>query len=344
LPWAVICGFLTLVDKPNRSRHCLWGIVSLGAGLAVQTGFRVVYYGDLLPNTYYLKMTGYPALLRIARGILVLWDFVHHMNWVFFLLPFALLLLRRDKYVALLVLVFGGQLAYSVYVGGDAWEWWGGANRYIAIAMPLFFVLFCCAIDTIAVRLTEKLRKDGSPQGEPLLRPSCVMAFCVALFLLNVNALKGPASLKQWALLEPPLHARQNKRMVERALLLKQITRPNARIAVVWAGIMPYFADRRMIDISGKNDGYVARLPMHRGPNPHAYDWFLPGHLKWDYAHSIGRLRPDVALQTGYPPGEARPYLVDAYEKVELDGCKFHLRKQSPNLLWQRVAELTQRR
>jgi len=33
------------------------------------------------------------------------------------------------------------QSAYSVYVGGDAWEATFVVNRYIAVIMPLFFIL-----------------------------------------------------------------------------------------------------------------------------------------------------------------------------------------------------------
>ena len=54
--------------------------------------------------------------------------------------------------MSLLLAVIAGQLAYSVYVGGDAWEEHGGANRYIAIAMPLFFVAFAVAFETLRQR------------------------------------------------------------------------------------------------------------------------------------------------------------------------------------------------
>ena len=36
---------------------------------------------------------------------------------------------------------------------------------------------------------------------------------------------------------------------------------------------------------------------------------FYPGHLKWDYAYSIGQLRPDVVFV--YDFRTITPYLVD---------------------------------
>ena len=52
------------------------------------------------------------------------------------------------------------------------------------------------------------------------------------------------------------------------------------------AGATPYFCDRPFLDLLGKSDRHIARLPP-AGP-------FLPGHNKWDYRYSIGELRPDV--------------------------------------------------
>lgn len=342
IPAALICGYLVVRNRGGR-RHLLASLVALGAPLAAQTAFRAAYYGELLPNTYYLKMSGYPAFLRIARGMLVLGDFVGYLGWLFFLLPLVLLALRRDRYVGLLSLVFGGQLAYSVYVGGDAWEWWGGANRYISVAMPLFFVLFCSAVEAVAERASPASGPTGRlPAWSRIGRP-CLSGFVVVVALLHFNALKGPQSLRQWALLERPMLVQRNRRMVQRAYLLRNVTRPTAKIALVWAGIVPYYADRQTVDISGKNDRYIGRLPMHRSPSSPEYAWFLPGHLKWDYAHSLGRLRPDVAFQVDYPPGEARPYLAEHYRLAELGGFEFHLRRRSANILWDRVREVAER-
>jgi len=344
IPGAIICGVLALAHKRYRHRHWLAGLTALGMALAIQTAFRLAYYGDLLPNTYYLKMTGYPALLRICRGVLVLADFIWNMNWMLFLLPLVLLALRRDRYVALPAAVFAGQLAYSAYVGGDAWEWFGGANRYVAIAMPLFFVLLCAAVDSIAGRLAEAGRKPSQPVVPSLLRRPYFVACFVVLCLINFNTLKGPGSLRQWVLADTTLHVRDHREMVRRSFVLREISDPEAKVALIWAGIIPYFADRQMIDLAGKNDRHVARLEMHHPPpGADRFRYFHPGHLKWDYGYSIGELRPDVVLQVAYPPGEADPYLAGDYREVTLAGCRYYLRRESPHIRWNRVKELAER-
>ncbi len=115
---------------------------------------REFYYGDWLPNTYYLKVQGWPFALRILRGLYALTQFAYYSNWVLFLLPFGLLLFRRDWKTVLLLGLIAGQIAYSVYVGGDAWEEHGGANRLHCPVMPLLFCLMAIA---------EELRRRGQP-------------------------------------------------------------------------------------------------------------------------------------------------------------------------------------
>ena len=105
---------------------------------------------------------------------------------------------------------------------------------------------------------------------------------------------------------------------MEKALLLREVTRPEARVAVTWAGILPYFADRNAVDILGKNDWVIAREEMRTVSGWRRLTWFYPGHLKVNYAYSIEQLRPDVILQLWMSQIEARPYLDRYYTKFEL--------------------------
>ena len=109
----------------------------LGAGVLIlflggQTLARFAVFGDPLPNTYYLKMTGYPAVFRILRGGLAFLRFAGTSNVALIVLPFAALLIRRDRARVFLCWLVAAQWAYSVYVGGDSWESWGGANRFVS--------------------------------------------------------------------------------------------------------------------------------------------------------------------------------------------------------------------
>lgn len=156
LPSAAMVGFFVVWRCAPAYRWVAGLLIVAGLLLPVvaQHTFRWIYYGELLPNTYYLKLTGVSLSQRLTRGAVVLAKLMlHHL---FPLLVFALpALLRMDRFpprvrpsasmrlLAGLVLV---QCAYSVYVGGDAWEHLGFVNRYIGVAMPELFVLVAVGI------------------------------------------------------------------------------------------------------------------------------------------------------------------------------------------------------
>jgi len=63
--------------------------------LGGQTLARYVYYGDWLPNTYYLKVTGWPFVLRILRGLYALVWFIYYTNWYYSFYRSHWLIFRR---------------------------------------------------------------------------------------------------------------------------------------------------------------------------------------------------------------------------------------------------------
>jgi hypothetical protein len=127
--------------------------------------------------------------------------------------------------------------------------------------------------------------------------------------------------------------------MVRLAHALTGITAPKAKIAVYLAGTLPYFAGREALDLLGKTDRIVAHeeaRPIPSGISPLVGFW--PGHMKWDYAHSIGDERPDVVAQVWWlSAAEAEPYLQRDYQPATVDGFTVYLRRDSPYILWERV-------
>jgi hypothetical protein len=130
----------------------------------------------------------------------------------------------------------------------------------------------------------------------------------------------------------PPRNVAHHPEMVDFALHLQRITKPQARVAVICAGIVPYFANRYMIDVLGKSDRHVARLPMHDAA------FFYPGHLKWDYAYSIQSLHADV-VANAWPDWDTVTPFLDGFEEHQRNGNPYYLRSGSPRIEWTRVAE-----
>ena len=335
-----IVVFVAIVDEKNRSKTLVFGLLVLMVFVLLQTLFRLWYYGEILPNAYYLKMTGYPLLLRITRGLYVLLLFIWRMNWLLFLVPLSILLCQREKPMLLLFCAFLVQMAYSVYVGGDAWEWWGGSNRYLSIVMPIFFLLFSCGLWQISQQVESFLLQTHKRDWRRYLQ--CGLLALALISLLNFNAIRGPVALADWWLIFPPLHVNDNRESVNTALLLKEITNDQARIAVVWAGAIPYFSDRYSVDLLGKNDREIAHGNARVSSGLSRFIDFYPGHGKWDYSYSIGQLRPDIVVSLWGEEGgeEARPYLDRDYSKTVIQEVTLYLLNGSENILWDKMNTL----
>ncbi|MCA9728989.1 MAG: hypothetical protein KC729_14955, partial [Candidatus Eisenbacteria bacterium] len=297
-----LLGYLAVRDR--LWRHGVEGLGWVVGAIALQTVGRALYYGDLLPNTYYLKMTGFPANLRIARGALVFLDMMRSTGWILFLVPWIAAVRRRREGALVLAVPFLGLSAYSIYVGGDAWEWWGGTNRYITAAVPGMFVL-------LALTTSDALEVVARHVGEAI-RPAARGAIWLFLATALVQGNKlhdNPASIYQWLLMSSPLHVEENEWMVNFARVLTAGANPGDTIAVVWAGTVPYHSGMHCVDMLGKADPVISRRPMHTARTGSPYRAFFPGHLKWDYSYSIGRLQPDIISDFVGDPADAGQFL-----------------------------------
>ena len=333
VPYLVFWLFLVIFDAKNRKRHIYWGLGLLAFSLIGQSLFRHLYYGDLLPNTYYLKMTGMPLALRVKRGLFVLYHFIQDFNWVLFALPFLIVLIRFSLSTILLAVVFFAQIAYSVYVGGDAWEHIGGANRYLSVAIPLFFILFAYGWEQIKNSLFAAVK-----DLKPIIKISSNFGFILIgiLSLLNFNFLnENQKNIKRMFLLYEPHFIEGNKWNLEIVQAVNKITTQQAEIAVTGAGSIPYFTERHSYDVLGKIDSYIAHLP-NRIPTGGLAN-IRPGHMKWDYEYTFGQLKPDMILGIWENREEAEPILNEYYTTISVNGMNYLVLKDSPEILWDLV-------
>jgi hypothetical protein len=253
----------------------------------------------------------------------------------------TIFLFRRDWKVTLMFLLIAGQIAYSVYVGGDAWENHGGANRYIVIAMPLYFIGFSWAAVEWMKRGVNSLTTKDTKGHKGIMFEFSWRAIFVILFafsLLTFNALLGEwKSIERWNFTRRPDYVAGSDRNLQIAIALENVTKPGAYIAVVGAGTIPYLLpDRYAIDILGKADPYIAhqnvRTPMGIPDIP----YMRPGHMKWDYAHTIGELKPDVIVSLWENTSEeATPYMTDYVFRAIAPQIKVFLQTDSLNINWE---------
>ncbi|MBX7223313.1 MAG: hypothetical protein K1Y36_25600 [Blastocatellia bacterium] len=279
IPCSLLMFFaIVRVPETYRLQVAIWCGAGLVGTLALHTFFRFAYYGDWLPNTYYLKMTGVSLGERLSRG----WFCFQSTGFKHLYAPvgmsfFAIIPAFRPirSFLVLLAILFTAQCGYSVYVGGDAWELPDFTNRYLCIAMPLLFLLTGVGIQGF----WEIISKWIPPRFAPIHA-----TVCGVLLVLTLNL----ANFQNWQK-NGGFQVKNDGLAAQIGLTLRNCTQPEASIGVVWAGATPYFAHRRAIDLLGKSDRVIAHgLPKGR---------FLPGHNKWDYSYSIGQLHPDVIVR-----------------------------------------------
>ncbi len=324
-PWlAAYTAFALLADREHRRRHLAWGMGTLAFSTGAQIAFSLAYYADPLPNTYYLKMTGYPVGLRVLRGWIYFLRFLRHAPWWMLALGALPAFRRRSRGKSLLLTLFLVQCAYSVYVGGDAWEWWGGANRYIATAMPLLFALLAVGLAEVVSWADRGLRDAGGVLAVSV-RPAAV-ALLVALVVAGNRF--GPTSAAEWTFAAPPMYREQNAENVAIARIIRSATTDRALVAVGWAGATPYFVHRRCHDLLGRCDRHIARQTARIPTTRRALLRFVPGHAKWDFDYSVLHLRPDLVLYD-VSRGRREDELLARYAPIELPWRRIYARRGS---------------
>jgi tetratricopeptide (TPR) repeat protein len=297
-------------------------------------GIQKVYYHDWLPNTYYLKLNSAPLGQRLVWGVYVLCSSLTGIGLWLVALVLAWAAMVRSKTMGLLSWVIIAQIAYLLYVGGDAWEWWGGADRYLCTVLPLFFILAAIAIAIVCAALPAISSIFNTK------REACVFWGLALLTIVQVNSYQftSSCSLAQWLLVDTPAELKEHAKMLRLARLLRENTTPEARIAVVWAGVIPYFSERQAIDFLGKNDRTVAKGPdrpyekppmMFFASAPVPYCW--PGHTKRDYSYSIGKLSPDVIAQQWYDMSTIAEMLGEQYVDILTEEGDVFVKKTTPN-------------
>jgi hypothetical protein len=289
--------YLLPTVRRARAREWLPAAAIVCASVGGYEAFRLAYFGDPLPNTYYLKLTGSPLIPRAVRGLSMWLEFARPIALLLVAVIVAALGLRRARPEFRLPLaIFALHSLYSIYVGGDAYDEYASANRFVAPFIPLLFVLATGLANEALARLPDAWRPDGRA------RQHALAAVAIAA-LLATNGLLEVQVRRQWNAylgIDRPLFADLHPKLVERALRLTEMLEPDALVATSWAGLPPYFADRfRWVDFLGYNDRHIAHGPAYRVVTLDDNEKFRPGHMKFDIPYIAREVRPDAIYLDG---------------------------------------------
>ncbi|MCB9877306.1 MAG: hypothetical protein H6835_06860 [Planctomycetes bacterium] len=298
--WALGCGGgLLLLGLRSDARAALRATVTFGAPALVavlaQSVFRVVYYGDVVPNTAHVKAGFDPA--RLGDGVTYVTGALLAVPGLTTLAIVGAALIawlaRPRRVVWLLLLPLGAWLCYLVTIGGDHFP----GRRLLHGAL-------------VPMALLAGL--GGYAAARSLPATLVVTALGVAATTVDVwFARTDPQSLElrgevwEWrgkALGEALERAFADRERADRPLL-----------AVDAAGALPYYSRLPALDMLGLCDRTIATTPEPAWiatmrpeiPRP-------PGHLRGNGAYVMDRA-PDL-LMFSNPPGLPLPVFVSACE------------------------------
>ena len=201
---------------------------------AIHLLWRHAYYGDWLPNTYYAKRGGSEIWLMGWRRFLVFLAETGGWAW---LVALPALVWRRTRGVAwLLAALVAARVAFHTWSGGA----WIGRHRFLAPTLPFLYVLVAASVAGLGVRV---------------VRPAA-LGVAAALLL-------APAWLRHAASEAEDLAYARGLSAAHGALgvALEARTAPDAVIAMNDAGLTPYLARRRNVDMMGITDRHIGHLP-----------------------------------------------------------------------------------
>lgn len=169
----------------------------------------------------------------------------------------------RQRRWFLLLLGLAISVLYTIMIGGDTFPY----ARFLAHEVPVLLVL-------AAVTRMQPWS----------IRPNAISSF-VLLALLSLGTLSNVGTLYPGEIFSTN---GSPKTSIVAGVLIDRYASSDATVAVISAGIVPYFGRRISIDMLGKSDPVIARLEPVCCPT-------RIGHNKFDVDHSLG-LEPDFVV------------------------------------------------
>ena len=360
--------------------------------------FRYSYYGDILPNTYYLKLSGLSTAKRLEAGFNFIYPFLTStlLVWLFALLNIIFNFSRRKFLLFSTILIY---IAYQIWIGGDAWNYWRMVTPIIPMGLILFLNEFSYSVEVLLktllnsdlhqylnrspvwnnkdhafLKLSRKtisrglmifgffwfflilasdyigLGKAGFGYGQQVLLIGAGIFIIISWligasggdydkkihqrsFIIGIALVLLMANQKfipQMFFISPPYLSSSSKGSVDTAIAINEISGPQFKIGVFFAGTIPYYTHRYAIDFLGKSDPYIAHLSTVEKSTVNT----LPGHNKFDLRYSILELQPDYVPGFKWGGFDISSEAGDLYEHVKYKGVSMYLLKNSSQVKW----------
>lgn len=288
--------FRKSIDNWLKKFLAVFGLYTLFA--AVYYGFKYLYYGQFIPNTFYAKgVTDFSMNLLLGFKYLALCIGTRLYLLIFILfLPFKKAL--RDFKQSYLMLFSFVYIVYLLIVGGD----WMIANRFFVPIIPFLYILSAIGIVIAMKKITTIGTKYETAKHRLMNIGVAVLSailFFVTLSLLEYRELiikdENYKYEHQWSMF---------------GKWLKQNVSSNTVIAVGPAGKIPYYSELYTIDMWGLNNSFISKTQSKR---------LQAGHKKFDFEYVL-KLNPEFIIgYAGFTDDDIPP----RYEKFNAPEEKY---------------------
>jgi hypothetical protein len=254
---------VVLVAVALRPRPLPWRAAAALVPVALHVAWRLAYYGDWLPNTFYLKVAGRSGLWLAGLGYAKLFAEAYAAATV---LALVAAVVTRSRLLRVLALLPVAGVARVACTGADIFDHY----RFLAPYLPVVLAAAAAGIDEVAAAAPAARRSLAAVLAAVTIASSGIQGRSRLAELRSVNGSPAQTTVV--------------------GVLIARHARPESSIAVLAAGCVGYFSRRPAIDLLGKSDRHVARLAVHP---------FQPtGHNRFDFEWSLGRA-PDLVSAFG---------------------------------------------
>jgi arabinofuranosyltransferase len=242
-PEGLALGGLSWLYQLVRKREHLGRALLRGLPFFILVGIHFVwrysYYGELLPNTYYAKSI--PLVPKLVVGLLYVARFFVNYGLIF---PVAWFFALRQGNRRLRYLLYMSAIAVAIVIweGGD----WMQRNRFLVPILPLFCLITADVLSTLYDQIAAHSRRLA--QG---------LAVLVAIIYLASNA-AGMPYLHLYTSLRARGYQEAHLRL---AKWLDETLPADESVALMDIGVVGYYTDLRIIDVTGLTDKTIGHSP-----------------------------------------------------------------------------------
>lgn len=281
--------FLYRKNIQNFRKVFITLIVSYAVFCLAYYGFKYLYYGQMIPNTFYAKgVTDWKMNFVLGTKYLAMCIGTRLYIFIFILfIPFKKVI-KELKYSYLIMFSFV-YIVYIVAVGGD----WMIANRFFVPILPMLYILSVLGFLNVIIKIRDYYNNELKARKIANL---IVVTISVLLFVITLSFLEYNQMIIK------DNNARYEMQWSMFGKWLNKNVDPKTVIAVGPAGKIPYYSELYTIDMWGLNDEHIARRNSTR---------LQAGHKKFDFEYTLSRNPEFIIGYAGFTDDD----MPDRYEK-----------------------------